>query len=99
MTILDHIIIDKIKEVELRKKAFPTSYWEQSPMFDRKGISLSQRLQASPSGIIAEHKRRSPSRDNINSSLSVHNVAQGYEKAGVCGMSVLSDQKYFGGSL
>ena len=99
MTILDHIIIDKIKEVELRKKAFPTSYWEQSPMFDRKGISLSQRLQASPSGIIAEHKRRSPSRDNINSSLSVHNVAQGYEKAGVCGMSVLTDQKYFGGSL
>jgi indole-3-glycerol phosphate synthase len=56
-------------------------------------------LQASPSGIIAEHKRRSPSRDNINSSLSVHNVAQGYEKAGVCGMSVLTDQKYFGGSL
>lgn len=99
MTILDHIIIDKIKEVELRKKAFPTSYWEQSPMFDRKGISLSQRLQASPSGIIAEHKRRSPSLDNINSSLSVHNVAQGYEKAGVCGMSVLTDQKYFGGSL
>ncbi|MBT4826907.1 MAG: indole-3-glycerol phosphate synthase TrpC [Flavobacteriaceae bacterium] len=99
MTILDHIIIDKIKEVELRKKAFPTSYWEQSPMFDRKGISLSQRLQASPSGIIAEHKRRSPSQDNINSSLSVHNVALGYEKAGVCGMSVLTDQKYFGGSL
>jgi indole-3-glycerol phosphate synthase len=68
-------------------------------MFDRKGISLSQRLQVSPSGIIAEHKRRSPSRDNINSSLSVHNVALGYEKAGVCGMSVLTDQKYFGGSL
>ena len=99
MTILDQIINDKTKEVELRKKAFPTSYWEQSPMFDRKGISLSQRLQASPSGIIAEHKRRSPSRDNINSSLSVQTVAQGYEKAGVCGMSVLTDQKYFGGSL
>lgn len=99
MTILDHIIIDKIKEVELRKKAFTTSYWEQSPMFERKSISLSKRLQASPSGIIAEHKRRSPSRDNINSSLSVHTVAQGYEKAGVCGMSVLTDQKYFGGSL
>lgn len=99
MTILDQIINDKTKEVELRKKAFPTSYWEQSPMFDRKGISMSQRIQASPSGIIAEHKRRSPSRDNINSSLSVQTVAQGYEKAGVCGMSVLTDQKYFGGSL
>jgi indole-3-glycerol phosphate synthase len=99
MTILDRIIIDKIKEVELRKKAFTTSYWEQSPMFERKGISLAERLLNSPSGIIAEHKRRSPSRDNINSHLSVHQVAQGYEKAGVCGMSVLTDQKYFGGSL
>ena len=99
MTILDRIIIDKIKEVELRKKAFPRAYWEQSPLFEREGFSLSQRLQDSPSGIIAEHKRRSPSRNNINSSLSVHQVAQGYEKAGVCGMSVLTDQKYFGGSL
>ena len=36
-------------------------------------------LQASQSGIIAEHKRRSPSKQNINSSLSVTDVAQGYE--------------------
>ena len=99
MIILDRIIIDKIKEVELRKKAFPRTYWEQSPLFERDGFSLSQRLQSSQTGIIAEHKRRSPSRGNINSSLSVHQVAQGYEKAGVCGMSVLTDQKYFGGSL
>lgn len=99
MNLLDRIIVDKIKEVELRKKAFPPTYWEQSPWFDRPALSLSQTLQVSPSGIIAEHKRRSPSRENINSSLSVHNVARGYEKAGACGMSVLTDQKYFGGSL
>ena len=99
MTILDQIIIDKIKEVELRKKIFPQAYWEQSPLFDRECFSLTQRLQDSPSGIIAEHKRRSPSRDNINSSLSVYSVAKGYENAGVCGISVLTDLKYFGGSL
>jgi len=99
MTILDRIIVDKIKEVALRKKTFPAAYWEASPLFDRTAISLSQALQNSNSGIIAEHKRRSPSRDNINSSLSVADVAQGYEKAGVCGMSVLTDLKYFGGSL
>ena len=99
MTILDRIIIDKIKEVELRKKIFPRAYWEQSPLFDRECFSLAQRLQDSPSGIIAEHKRRSPSRDNINSSLSVDGVAKGYENAGVCGMSVLTDLKYFGGGL
>jgi indole-3-glycerol phosphate synthase len=99
MTILDRIIMDKIKEVELRKKLFPQIYWEQSPLFERKSFSLSKRLKESPSGIIAEHKRRSPSRDNINNSLSVSEVAKGYEDAGVCGMSVLTDMKYFGGSL
>lgn len=99
MTILDRIILDKIKEVALRKTVFPPAYWEQSPLFDRETFSLAQRLKGSPSGIIAEHKRRSPSRDNINSNLSVHEVAQGYESAGVCGMSVLTDLKYFGGSL
>ena len=99
MNILNRIIEDKIKEVSLRKKIFPTAYWEQSPLFNRSTFSLSQRLKSSNSGIIAEHKRRSPSRENINSSLTVHEVAKGYASAGVCGMSVLTDLKYFGGSL
>ncbi|MCL4161881.1 UNVERIFIED_CONTAM: hypothetical protein GTU68_046598, partial [Idotea baltica] len=51
------------------------------------------------SGIIAEHKRRSPSKSVINNGLNVQDVAKGYEDAGVCGMSVLTDGKYFGGSL
>ena len=60
---------------------------------------MAKSLKASNSGIIAEHKRRSPSKQNINSSLSVEKVAKGYESAGVCGMSILTDGKYFGGSL
>lgn len=99
MSILDRIVADKKIEVAQRKTLFPTSYWEASPLFDRKANSLSERLRNSTSGIIAEHKRRSPSKQNINSSLSVSTVAQGYEAAGVCGMSVLTDGKYFGGSL
>ena len=99
MTILDHIVADKRIEVAQRKQLFPTNYWEASPLFGRAANSLAEKLKASSSGIIAEHKRRSPSKQNINSSLSVSEVAQGYEKAGVCGMSVLTDQKYFGGSL
>jgi indole-3-glycerol phosphate synthase len=99
MSILDRIIADKKKEVAFRKKIIPLSYWEQSPLFERPTLSLVQKLTECPSGIIAEHKRRSPSRENINSSLSLTNVALGYEKAGACGLSVLTDQKYFGGSL
>ena len=91
MSILDRILADKKIEVAQRKTLFPNSYWEASPMFDRRANSLSERLRNSTSGIIAEHKRRSPSKQNINSSLSVSTVAQGYEAAGVCGMSVLTD--------
>ena len=99
MTILDKIIADKKVEVALRKQLFPFAYWEASPIFERETISLTQNLRNSSSGIIAEHKRRSPSKQNINSSLSVLDVAKGYEDAGVCGMSVLTDGKYFGGAL
>ena len=99
MSILDRIITDKKIEVEQRKSVFPVSYWEASPLFGRGTTSLTQQLRKSDSGIIAEHKRRSPSKQNINSTLTVSEVAKGYEKAGVCGMSVLTDGKYFGGSL
>ena len=99
MSILDRILADKKIEVAQRKTLFPTSCWEASPLFELRVNSLSERLRNSTSGIIAEHKRRSPSKQSINSSLSVSTVAQGYEAAGVCGMSVLTDGKYFGGSL
>ncbi|HMC01617.1 MAG TPA: indole-3-glycerol phosphate synthase TrpC [Flavobacteriaceae bacterium] len=99
MNILDKIIADKEIEVKLRKKLIPIEQLEQSVLFDRETISLSQRLKNSSSGIIAEHKRRSPSKSVINQGLNVYDVAKGYEKAGVCGMSVLTDGKYFGGSL
>ena len=97
MSILDRIVADKKIEVAQRKTLFPTSCWEASTLFERRVNSLSERLRNSTSGIIAEHKRRSPSKQSINSSLSVSTVAQGYEAAGVCGMSVLTDGKYFGG--
>lgn len=99
MTILEKIIADKRKEVELRKHLIPITQLQQSVLFDRAKNSLKNRLTDSPSGIIAEHKRRSPSKAVINQSLNVQDVAKGYENAGVCGMSVLTDQKYFGGSI
>jgi len=99
MNILALIITDKKLEVNKRKSIFSSDYRESSPLFERKTKSLAKSLKASNSGIIAEHKRRSPSKQNINSSLSVEKVAKGYESAGVCGMSILTDGKYFGGSL
>ncbi|MGJ8734078.1 MAG: indole-3-glycerol phosphate synthase TrpC [Cellulophaga sp.] len=99
MDILEKIVRDKRKEVDLRKSLIPVSQLEASVLFNRNTNSLATALKNSNSGIIAEHKRRSPSKAVINNSLSVQDVATGYQNAGVCGMSVLTDGKYFGGSL
>lgn len=99
MNILHKIVSDKRKEVDLKKSILPTLQLERSILFERKGNSLATALKNSPTGIIAEHKRRSPSKDTINQNTNVGQVAIGYQKAGACGMSILTDIKYFGGSL
>ena len=99
MNILEKIVADKKKEVALKKSLIPPAQLEQSVLFQRQGQSLAEALRASNSGIIAEHKRRSPSKSAINQNTNVAQVAKGYQNAGVCGMSVLTDIKYFGGSL
>jgi len=99
MNILEKIVADKRKEVVLKSALIPASQLEQSVLFSRTCPSLKEALENSPSGIIAEHKRRSPSKQTINQNTNVAQVAKGYENAGVSGMSVLTDIKYFGGSL
>lgn len=99
MNILDQIIADKFKEVAAKKQLISASDYERYPLFESETVSLAEALKNSTTGIIAEHKRRSPSKAVINQSLNVQDVASGYENAGVCGMSVLTDAKYFGGSL
>ena len=99
MNILDNIILDKRREVVLKKSIIPVSQLEASVFFEKQTISLSHNLRNSSSGIIAEHKRRSPSKAEIKYGFTVEEVVKGYETAGACGISVLTDGKYFGGSL
>ena len=99
MDILQRIVKDKYKEVALKKEHIPINLLEQIPFFDRKTNSLAAKLGLSQTGIIAEFKRRSPSKSIINENADVENVAIGYEHGGVCGMSVLTDEIYFGGTL
>lgn len=99
MNILDRIVADIRKDLHFKKQIFPVSYWESSPLFARPVYSLSQSVRKSAVGIIAEHKRRSPSKQAINLDLRVSDVAMGYESAKVSGMSVLTNLQYFGGSL
>ncbi len=99
MSILDQIIRDKKTEVQLRKSLIPESSLEGFGLFDRPTTSMRNSLKARNTGIIAEHKRRSPSKAIINQKGSVSEIVSGYSKAGAGAISVLTDGKYFGGSL
>ncbi len=99
MHILDKIVAAKHREVGLKKLLIPVNQLGKSRLMERDTVSLVKRLSKSKSGIISEHKRRSPSKAAINTSLSVEDVILGYTEAGVSGISVLTDGQFFGGSL
>lgn len=99
MNILDKITTYKHKEIAVKKKVFPIPLLEQSIYFARETHSLKEALQKREVGIIAEFKRKSPSKPQINNSSQIQDVAKDYKAAGACGMSVLTDTQFFGGSL
>ena len=99
MNILDKIIEHKREEVKERKKLFPPKALEQNPFFSRPTFSMKEFVRRSDkSGIIAEFKRRSPSKGVINADAPVVQTTKGYVEAGASALSVLTDQQFFGGS-
>lgn len=99
MNILDEIIQDKYKEVEERKSLYPVKLLEQSIYFQSPVVSLKKYVhREDKSGIIAEIKRKSPSKGIINAHVSIERTSIGYMQAGASALSVLTDSKYFGGS-
>jgi len=99
VTILEKIISSKIKELKILKSLNTTKDLENKELFEKQTFSLKNRLELSRHGIIAEHKRKSPSKSVINDNIKLENVIKGYHKANVCGISILTDKTYFGGSL
>ncbi len=99
MTILDKITKHKIKEVAERKELFPVKLLEKSIFFDSPTISLKEYLLLpNKSGIIAEFKRKSPSKGFINKYAVPEKVSVQYMQAGASALSVLTDSEFFGGS-
>jgi len=98
MDILEQIVERKKAIVAERKKIVPIPAMALSRYYAREVISLSDRLRAEDSsGIIAEFKRRSPSKGIINAKAEVPQVTNAYNKAGVAGLSVLTDTPFFSG--
>jgi indole-3-glycerol phosphate synthase len=99
MTILDHIISRKKQEVIERKSITTISFLEKSGFFSKTNNSLkTSLLNPASSGIIAEFKRKSPSKGVINANKMPSEVTKGYVEAGAACLSVLTDIDFFGGS-
>lgn len=99
MNILETIIEYKRSEVVHRKAAVSVKELEQSVYFAREVLSLRESLtDPQTTGIIAEFKRRSPSKGVINDHSGVVEVTEGYTAAGAACLSVLTDERFFGGS-
>lgn len=99
MNILEKIIAQKRKETEERKRLYPLELLEKSLHFSAPSVSLKQYvLRPDKSGIIAEFKRRSPSKGDINPYAEVEKISIGYMQAGASALSVLTDKTFFGGS-
>jgi indole-3-glycerol phosphate synthase len=99
MNILDNIIHYKRAEVAKRRLAVSISELEKGFYFDRKTLSLKDSLEkGNRTGIIAEFKRRSPSRGIINDKVDIIDVTAAYAENGASALSVLTDENFFGGS-
>jgi indole-3-glycerol phosphate synthase len=100
MNILDKIIATKRLEIDRNSKirAFEEIF-EEAKSVTRPALSFVEALQKSDNHIIAEFKRRSPSKGFFNADADVETVVGGYSSAGAAAISVLTDRDYFGGSL
>lgn len=99
MTILDTIIARKRDEVAHRKATVSEAELRHAPLFGRTVNSAKAALLApGSSGVIAEYKRKSPSKGIINDQHTVTETTAGYVAAGAAVLSVLTDEPFFGGT-
>lgn len=100
--ILEEIVAHKRIEVALFKEALPERdihqlverHIEQHPHVP----SMRQALMKAPVGIIAEFKRKSPSKGWINQAAQATEIPLAYQQNGAAALSILTDEMYFGGN-
>jgi indole-3-glycerol phosphate synthase len=97
--ILARIVAHKHQEVAERRALVPVKRLENSPYVYAPTLSLRAYLRRpEQSGIIAEFKRKSPSKGWINEFAPVERTTLGYMQAGASALSILTDSTFFGGT-
>jgi len=99
MHILDTIVQYKKEVVAQRKLDHSYKDLEKKPAFNKTPSSLkSSVLSKREGGVIAEFKKKSPSKKDINLTAELTPIVTAYEKGGAAGISVLTDMHFFGGA-
>ncbi len=98
MNILDTIIAAKQKEIVVLQQN-DYAFFEMQRNFKKASISLKQKIQTEKAvHLIAEFKRKSPSKGNINLAADLNKITNAYQTAGASAISILTDEPFFGGS-
>ena len=100
MSLLDDILETKRGEVASRRVVVPLSALRERPLWadPRRGFRAALAARRAPA-VIAELKRASPSRGEIRPAYAPAEIARGYAAAGAAALSVLTDARFFRGSL
>ena len=99
MTILDTIIENKRMEVMKRKDRKPLDQVMAKPFYDREPLNPKDFFNENTPNIIAEFKRKSPSKGILNSAVLPVSIVESYKNAGAGAVSILTDRIFFGGSF
>jgi indole-3-glycerol phosphate synthase len=96
---LDSIVQATRDEVERRKRERPLAELEREAERRPEGRPFHEALARPGTSLIAEHKRRSPSAGEIRAGSSVTELVRAYERGGAAALSILTEERHFGGSL
>jgi indole-3-glycerol phosphate synthase len=100
MNLLEKIVEHKFDEIATRKREIGVSSLHDAELFQRETISIIQALNRRPFfSIIAEIKRSSPSAGEMNMTIQPEQLARQYARHGASAISVLTDQRFFNGTL
>lgn len=96
MSVLERMVVSKRLELARRKRLRPLAALQAMPRPALRDFAGA--LRRSGISVIAEIKRRSPSKGALRADLDAADLARRYERGGAAALSVLTDEEFFGGS-